>query len=194
MSRDGYITIYAPYNELTAAYRMKFPESKMWGVGFQKEALKKAKLIGNAESLSYMPQQSNNIQSLEIKTRGLDFAGLDLKAGEVFAVVPGLNDLANVCYHGSKTVNKKKFNLWWCKGLRNDCCGGKNDKELKTYLDGNYGRFYRMNYLEDVKEQDQLPQTRLIDENDREYSLLNMPPEELENWSRNEVGTAGVLF
>ena len=194
MSRDAYITLYAPYKELITAYSMKFPESKMWGIGFLTEALNKAKLIGSKEAPTYTHQCASELRSLQIIAKGLDFSELKLDKGEAFAVVPNKAEMEKVCFHGSKTVGKKEFHLWWCKGLRNDVCGGKSDDDLKTYLDGTYSRFYRQNFINDIKEQDVLPQNRLIEETEREYSLLNLTPEELLDCSKRGMGTVGVLF
>lgn len=192
MSKDGSIALYAPYNDLYAAYRMKFPKSPMWGIGFQKEALKKADLIGNKGTITYTPQLTAYLRSLKIEAKALDFSKLVLKEGEVFAVVPNRNEIVNTCFHGSIEVDGKSYHRWWCKGIRNDNCGRKIDDDIEKYLRGCYNRFFWKNYIV-VEENELLPQNRLIEE-DREYSLLNLSSKELFDWSKREKGAVKALF
>ena len=41
-SKDGVITLYASYKKLFVAYKAKYYDADMWGVGFSMEALEKS--------------------------------------------------------------------------------------------------------------------------------------------------------
>lgn len=177
LSRNGVVMIYATFRELYMAYRQKFAETAMWGIGFEKDALRKAKLISKAEEFSSF--QDKELECIRYIAKGIDFSNLDIEAGEAFVVAPNGIARDRICVNGEKEVGRKVFKEWWCKGLRNDCCGKKSDLEIADYLNGNYNRFNRRNYKE-IDEKNVITHYGLIpDIADKEYSLLDLTPKEL---------------
>lgn len=177
-SKDGVITFYTPYKELFAAYKAKFYSSDMWGIGFSREALKKKAKLTDGQQLSAL--KDGGLHSISIQTSLLDFSEFDLKVGEAFFVAPSGKSSEQIWYNGIKTdaTTKKQFKQWWCKGLRNDMCGGKSDGEIAMFLEGVYKRFGWINYKE-VDKNDILPVKKLFDSPHGVYSMLHLTPQEL---------------
>lgn len=177
-SKDGVITFYTPYKELFAAYKAKFYSSDMWGIGFSREALKKKAKLTDGQQLSAL--KDGGLHSISIQTSLLDFSEFDLKVGEAFFVAPSGKSSEQIWYNGIKTdaTTKKQFKQWWCKGLRNDVCGGKSDGEIAVFLEGIYRRFGWMNYKE-VDKNELFPVVKLFVSPQGGYSLLNLTPQEL---------------
>lgn len=177
-SKDGVITFYYPYKELLTAYKTKFYETDMWGVGFFLEALQKKAKFSDGRQLFAL--QDGGLTSISIQTTLLDFSKLDLKAGEAFFFAPSGKYSEQIWCNGIKTdeTTKKQYKQWWCKGLRNDVCGGKSDGEIAVFLEGIYRRFGWMNYKE-VDKNELFPVVKLFVSPQGGYSLLNLTPQEL---------------
>ncbi len=175
--KDGEITLYAPYKDLYAAYKAKFYDIDMWGIGFSLAALQKKANWNNGQQLSSLAD--GNLMCCKIRTTLLDFSQFDLRAGEAFYVVPRSKNSEEICLNGYKEdiIAKKKYKQWWCKGLRNDVCNMKNDVEIAEYLKGNHQRFCWKNYKE-IDRDTLFSVKRLFDIKDG-YSLLNHTPQEL---------------
>lgn len=193
-SKDGVITFYYPYKELLTAYKTKFYETDMWGVGFFLEALQKKAKFSDGRQLFAL--QDGGLTSISIQTSLLDFSEFDLKVGEAFFVAPSGKSSEQIWCKGIKTdaTTKKQFKQWWCKGLRNDVCGGKSDGEIAMFLEGVYKRFGWMNYKE-VDKNDIPSVKKLFDSPLGVYSMLHLTPQELHDVEkRTPDGNCATLF
>lgn len=181
--KDGVITLYAPYKELFGAYRLKYFDADMWGIGFLLEALQKKADWYDGQQMPSSPD--GNLMCCKIRTSLLDFSRFDLKAGEAFYVVPRLKNSEEICFNGYEEdpISKKKYKQWWCKGIRNDVCNMKNDVEIAEYLKGNYQRFCWRNYKQ-IDRGTLFPGRKLFDTKEG-YSLLSPTPQELHGVSKS---------
>lgn len=182
--KDGVITLYAPYKELFVAYKAKYYDVGMWGIGFSLDALQKKADWLDGQQLS--SSADGNLMCYQIRNSLLDFSQFDLRAGEAFYVVPRLKNSEGICLNGYKEdiIAKTKYKQWWCKGLRNDVCNMKSDVEIANYLKGDYHRFCWMNYKE-IERETLFPGGKLFDTDER-YSLLNLTPQELHGVSKDD--------
>lgn len=168
---DGEICFYSPYNELYTAYSKKYPDYKMWGIGFSFKSLKERGIWdGKRQNPQSNAWENGKLLHCNVKANELNFSGLDIK-NEVFFIAPNLKTWKNVYFNGLVPgKEKEKWEQWWCKGLRNDHCSNMDDGKIEEYLTGDYHRFFWKNYME-INYNQLFPCTALIPNN---YKLLNV--------------------
>lgn len=120
---------------------------------------------------------------------------MKVENNDFFLVAPNLKAMDNVCYHGYVPGREEEgWKQWWCKGLRNDCCEGKDGKDISDYLN-NY-RFHRNNRIE-IEERDLFPNHNLLNEGalSHDYLLLDLTPEEMHDGVKIKTDLfSGELF
>jgi len=151
------INLYSPYKEIIPAYNLKYPEGKMWGIGFRKEILD---IWIEKRQIKSTQRINGNLIGRKLYTSEIDLKDFDVSKGDFFLVVPDKGAMKELCLRNKKEGYKRYE--WRCKGLNNVYCKGKTDTELEKYLNKD-GRFDFRNIID-------------IDENElfRNYQLI--PP------------------
>lgn len=192
ISKDGVISIYAPYDKLFTSYKKYFRDSEMWAVGFALAALDNHKQVWcNGQTPDIL--EDEGLKCCKIFKSEMDFSVLDRE--DYFFVAPKMKEWKEIWFHGLKSGTKYK--QWWCKGIHDGCCYRHEDQEITAYLDEKKNPFNWRNYVEGDRNVI-FPRTNGLlgnDEMNHDYSQLSLTPEELHEGSRKEADVTGqTLF